>query len=77
MAKLGIQSVKGMNDILPEDQRYWQFILKKSGTLLADYGFEKIDTPILEPTSLFVRSVGEATDIVEKEIYNFNSTTYC
>lgn len=73
MAKPQLQSVKGMNDILPADQPYWHFILKKAATLLADYGFEKIDTPILESTSLFLRSVGEATDIVEKEMYNFKT----
>ncbi len=71
--KQDIQSVKGMNDILPADQIYWQFILKKMGSILADYGFEKIETPILEHTSLFSRSVGEGTDIVEKEIYNFKT----
>ena len=68
-----LQSVKGMHDILPADQPYWQYISKKAASLLSDYGFEKIETPILEPTSLFVRSVGEATDIVEKEIYNFKT----
>ncbi len=68
-----IQSIKGMHDILPADQPYWQFILKKASAILTDYGFEKIDTPIVESTSLFLRSVGEATDIVEKEMYNFKS----
>ncbi len=73
MSKTSVQSVKGMNDILPADQAYWQFILKKTATIMADYGFDKIDTPIVEQTGLFVRSVGEATDIVEKEIYNFKT----
>jgi len=68
-----IQSPRGMNDILPADQPYWQFVLKKAAAILSDYGFEKIDTPITEHTSLFVRSVGEATDIVEKEMYNFKT----
>lgn len=68
-----IQSVKGMHDILPADQPYWQFILKKASVILTDYGFEKIDTPIVESTSLFLRSVGEATDIIEKEMYNFKT----
>jgi len=71
--KQEIQSPKGMNDILPEEQAYWQFILKKASTILTDYGFEKIDTPMVEHTSLFIRSVGEATDIVEKEMYNFKT----
>lgn len=73
MSKPTIQSIKGMHDILPADQPYWQFILKKASTILTDYGFEKIDTPIVESTSLFIRSVGEATDIIEKEMYNFKS----
>ena len=73
MAKPLLQSVKGMNDILPAEQPYWHFILKKSSTILNDYGFERIETPIVEQTSLFTRSVGEATDIVEKEMYNFKT----
>lgn len=68
-----LQSVKGMHDILPQDQDYWQFILKKGKSILEDYGFEKIDTPILESKALFVRSVGESTDIVEKEMYTFKT----
>ncbi len=71
--KIDIQSPKGMNDILPADQLYWQFILKKAGGILNDYGFDKIDTPIIEQTALFIRSVGESTDIVEKEMYNFKT----
>src|SRR3989344_9469522 len=73
MAKPSIQSVKGMNDFFPADQPYWHFIMKKAAAILSDYGFEKIDTPIVESTQLFVRSVGEATDIVEKEMYNFKT----
>lgn len=71
--KITTQSVKGMHDILPAEQPYWRFILKKTAALLNDYGFEKIDTPIVEHTSLFLRSVGETTDIVEKEMYNFKT----
>ena len=73
MAKPSIQSVKGMNDILPADQPYWHFIIKKAAAILSDYGFEKIDTPIVESTQLFLRSVGEASDIVEKEMYSFKT----
>lgn len=74
MAKAkSIQSVKGMHDILPADQGVWQFIFKKFSTLVGDYGFEKIDTPIVESSALFLRSVGENTDIVSKEMYNFRS----
>jgi histidyl-tRNA synthetase len=71
--KQEIQAPRGMNDILPSEQPYWQFILKKASTILTDYGFEKIDTPIVEKTALFIRSVGEETDIVEKEMYTFKT----
>ncbi|MDP3731216.1 MAG: histidine--tRNA ligase [bacterium] len=68
-----IQSVKGMHDILPPDQPHWKHIYKKVSGLFEDYGYEKIDTPILEPADLFLRSIGEATDIVEKEMYTFKT----
>ena len=62
-----------MHDILPEDQKYFRFILKKADSLLDFYGFERIDTPIVESVDLFVRSVGETSDIVEKEIYTLKT----
>lgn len=68
-----IQSVKGMHDLLPADQLYWQFIYKKVSGLLGDYGFEKIDTPVVEAAQLFLRTVGNETDIVSKEMYTFKS----
>ncbi len=68
-----LQAPKGMHDILPADQPYWQFILKKARALLEDYGFEKIDTPVIEYSLLFTRSIGGATDIVEKEMYSFKT----
>lgn len=68
-----IQSVKGMHDILPADQPYWRHIYKKVSGLLEDYGYEKIDTPIVESSDLFLRSVGETTDIAEKEMYAFKT----
>lgn len=68
-----IQSLKGMHDILPADQPYWQFILKKTSSLLADYDFERIDTPLVESSQLFLRSVGAETDIVSKEMYVFKT----
>ncbi len=67
------QAPKGMHDILPEDQKYWKYIMKKSEPLLEFYGFEKIDTPIVESADLFIKSVGEGTDIVEKEMYSFKT----
>lgn len=71
--KQDLQTPKGMHDILPADQPYWALVLKKAKTLLEDYGFERIDVPVVESTPLFVRSVGEGTDIVEKELYSFKT----
>ncbi|MEK7138849.1 MAG: histidine--tRNA ligase [Patescibacteria group bacterium] len=68
-----IQSPKGMRDILPENQKYFKFIQKKSDQLLDYYGFERIDTPMVESVDLFLRSVGEVSDIMEKEIYSFKT----
>ncbi len=59
-----------MQDVLPEDRRYWDLILATAGQLAAEYGFQRIDVPVLEYTSLFVRGVGEASDFfVNKEMY--------
>lgn len=68
-----IQTVRGMHDILPADQPYWQYIFRKATALLDDYAFERIDTPIVESSALFLRTVGDATDIVEKEMYVFKT----
>jgi len=73
LAKPKIQAPKGMRDILPEDQKYFRYIQKKSDQLLEYYGFERIDTPILEFADLFYRSVGETSDIIEKEIYTLKT----
>lgn len=66
-----IQSVRGMNDILPEDSRQWQYLEDVVRQLLGRYGYQEIRFPILEQTELFQRSIGEVTDIVEKEMYTF------
>lgn len=71
--KQELQAPKGMHDILPADQPFWSFVLKKAKTILEDYGFERIDIPTVEATPLFIRSVGEGTDIVEKEMYAFRT----
>ena len=68
-----LQAPRGMRDVMPEEQIYWKHINKKALPVFDDYGFGKIDLPIAEHTELFVRSVGEATDIVEKEMYNFKT----
>lgn len=69
--KKPIQAIKGMRDILPEEQRYWRFINDSVESLAVQYGFKRIDTPAVEETELFVRSIGTTTDIVEKEMYSF------
>ncbi len=71
--KQDLRAVKGMHDILPADQSYWSFVLKKAKTLFEDYGFERIDTPLVEMASLFEKSTGETTDIVQKEMYTFKT----
>ena len=70
MAK-NLQSVRGMRDILPEQTSSWQFIESIARDLFTSYGYNEIRTPIIESTDLFKRSIGDATDIVEKEMYTF------
>ncbi len=64
-------AVKGMNDILPPDSARWEWFEDTVRRLMARYGYRNIRTPIVEPTGLFVRGLGEVTDIVEKEMYSF------
>jgi histidyl-tRNA synthetase len=66
-----LTAVKGMNDILPPESARWQWLEDKVRSLMARYAYRNIRTPILEHTRLFVRSIGEVTDIVEKEMYSF------
>jgi histidyl-tRNA synthetase len=66
-----IQAVRGMNDILPADANLWEFFEDTVRDWLRAYGYTQIRTPIVESTDLFVRSIGEVTDIVEKEMYSF------
>lgn len=70
-AKKEINSVTGMRDILPQDQKYWQAAIHAAEKVAVDYGFGRIDTPILESLDLFIRGVGKQTDIVEKEMFSF------
>ena len=72
MAEKKIQSIRGMNDLLPNDSATWQQIEKIVKGVLNSYGYNEIRTPIVEDTALFKRAVGEVTDIVEKEMYTFN-----
>ena len=66
-----IQSLRGMHDLLPGNSEIWQYLEKKVADGLSRYSYQEIRFPVLEQTELFKRSVGEATDIVEKEMYSF------
>jgi histidyl-tRNA synthetase len=66
-----IQSVRGMNDILPGEAEFWEVFEETVRSWLKSYGYRPIRLPIVEPTPLFKRAIGEVTDIVEKEMYSF------
>ena len=66
-----IQLIRGFKDILPGEVELWQAVEKVARQLLEDFGFKEIRIPIMERTELFARSIGEDTDIVEKEMYTF------
>jgi len=66
-----IQAIRGMNDVLPEQTPVWQYLETVMRDLLAAYAYREIRFPIVEQTQLFKRSIGEVTDIVEKEMYTF------
>ena len=66
-----INAVKGMNDILPPESHRWEALESVVRDVMRCYAYENIRTPIVEPTALFVRGLGEVTDIVEKEMYSF------
>lgn len=67
-----IQAIRGMNDILPDRTSIWRFIEQNFADCLSRYGYQEIRFPIIENTQLFKRTIGEVTDIVEKEMYTFN-----
>ncbi len=66
-----LSAVKGMNDIAPPVSAHWEWLEEHLRTLMQRYGYRNLRTPIVEPTALFVRGLGEVTDIVEKEMYSF------
>jgi histidyl-tRNA synthetase len=68
---LSIQAINGFKDILPDSIGRWQYIEQRARDIFARFGMQEIRMPILEKTELFVRSIGEATDVVEKEMYTF------
>ncbi len=67
-----LQAIRGMNDLLPGDSTAWQYLESTVADVVQSYGYQEIRFPILEPTELFKRSIGEVTDIVEKEMYTFD-----
>lgn len=71
MAKT-IQAIRGMNDCLPDQSGIWQYVENILRSTVAQYGYQEIRMPIVESTELFKRSIGEVTDIVEKEMYTFD-----
>lgn len=74
MAKIKMTGIKGMNDMLPDEAGVWEKFQDTAREVAASYGYRQIRTPILEATGLFARGVGEATDIVEKEMYSFTDS---
>jgi histidyl-tRNA synthetase len=71
MSEKTLQAVRGMNDILPEEAGLWLWFEDMVREWLESYGYRNIRMPLLEPTALFKRAIGEVTDIVEKEMYSF------
>lgn len=68
---MALTGIKGFNDILPGEVRKWQHVEKTARRVFETYGFSEVRVPVLEKTELFARSIGDATDIVEKEMYSF------
>jgi histidyl-tRNA synthetase len=71
MSKKRLAAVRGMNDLLPADAPLWEWFEARAVDWLTSYGYQQMRTPLLEHTELFVRGIGEVTDIVEKEMYSF------
>lgn len=71
MSNETIQAVRGMNDILPDEAEWWLWFEEVARGWLHSYGYRNIRMPLVEPTALFKRAIGEVTDIVEKEMYSF------
>jgi histidyl-tRNA synthetase len=71
MSKAGLAAVRGMNDVLPAEIGAWQHLERTTRELFAAYGYDELRVPLVEQTTLFKRSIGEFTDIVEKEMFTF------
>lgn len=74
MSNSSLQAVRGMNDILPDEARLWLWFEDTVREWLDSYGYRNIRMPLVEPTALFKRAIGEVTDIVEKEMYSFEDS---
>jgi len=74
MSKETLQAVRGMNDILPDEAELWLWFEEVVRDWLNSYGYRNIRMPLVEPTALFKRAIGEVTDIVEKEMYSFEDS---
>jgi hypothetical protein len=68
-----LQTLRGMRDILPDEQPYWERVRKALSAASQEYGFQRIDLPTVEFAHLYLRTIGEGTDILDKEIYLFNT----
>lgn len=72
-AELLMQALRGMRDILPDEQPYWERVRRILTKASEEYGFRRLDLPMVEYAHLYLRSIGEGTDIIDKEIYLFNT----
>lgn len=68
-----LQTPRGTQDILPMDQKFWEYVLETASAVLRSWDFQRVDTPLFEETALFVRGVGEGTDIVAKELFELKA----
>ena len=66
-----IEAVRGTKDVLPQDSYKWRFVERTAQQVAADFGFREVRFPTFEKTELFVRGVGDTTDVVQKEMYTF------
>ncbi|HMB65445.1 MAG TPA: ATP phosphoribosyltransferase regulatory subunit, partial [Patescibacteria group bacterium] len=66
-----IPRLRGMKDVLFEEYKYWELVLQKANDLARSFGFQRVDTPVLEKADLYQKSTGTETDVVSKEMYEF------
>ena len=62
--KMEFQAPRGTSDVLPNDQKYWRYVEKTASEVAESFGYRRIDTPVFEDTNLFIRGIGDSTDIV-------------